>query len=77
MWLSLMKAMTLRSRASSTAAIASLRMRIWTVWRVWSTMSDSPFSASLRSPFVSVSPITTRTLSSPIVVRARVGPRPV
>jgi hypothetical protein len=40
-------------------------------------VSASPFSTSVRSAFSSVSASRTITMSSVIVVRAFVGPRPV
>src|SRR5690349_18949070 len=77
MWLLLMNAVTLRPTRVSIVPIASPLITRWMALRCSSTRRSSPASTSLRSLFVSVSASRQTTRPSPMVVRARVGPRPV
>jgi hypothetical protein len=54
-----------------------LRIVSWKARRIASTSVAWPRSASVRSAFVRLSRRVTTIVSAPIVVRARVGPRPV
>src|SRR4051794_38888394 len=77
MWLSLMKPTTRRCVSRSISRLTSCSMTRCQRRRRSRTTSSSPASERFCSPRVSVSWRTTKMPSSPIVVFALVGPRPV
>src|SRR4051794_22602665 len=77
MWLSLMKPTTRRCVSLSISRLTSCSMTPCHRRRRSSTAASSPASERFCSPRVSVSSRTTKMPSSPIVVFALVGPRPV
>src|SRR3954453_20120423 len=72
-----MKERTLRPVRISTPPTRSSRMVVWNLRRIVMTRSVSPSAARRRSAFVMLSCVTQMTVSSRMVVRALVGPRPV
>src|SRR3954451_13136311 len=72
-----MKERTLRPVRSSTPPTRSSRMVVWNLRRMVTTRSVSPSVVRRRSALVMLSWVTQMIVSSRIVVRALVGPRPV
>src|SRR5215217_5136880 len=72
-----MKERTLRPVRISMPPTRSSRMVVWNLRRIVMTRSVSPSVARRRSALVMLSWVTQMTVSSRMVVRALVGPRPV